>query len=47
MEKSSGKDRTIEPSKSEGSTLGGLILSGSKVKVSLLKAVGGYNIYGV
>ena len=45
MEKSSGKDRTIEPSKSEGSTLGGLILSGSKVKVSLLKVVGGYNIY--
>ena len=40
-------DRTIEPSKSEGSTPGGLILSGSKVKVSLLKAVGGYNIYEV
>ena len=35
-------DRTIEPSKSEGSAPGGLILSGSKVKVSLLKAGGGY-----
>ena len=35
-------DRTIELSKSEGSTPGGLILSGSKVKASLLKAGGGY-----
>jgi hypothetical protein len=36
-------DRTIEPFKSEGSIPGGLILSGSKVKASLLKAGGGYN----
>ena len=36
-------DRKIEPSKSEGSTPGGLILSGSKVKASLLKAGGGYS----
>ena len=35
-------DRTIEPSKSEGSTPGDLILSGSNVKASLLKAGGGY-----
>ena len=46
-------DRTIEPSKSEGSTPGGLSgskvkapggfrLSGSKVKANLLKAGGGY-----
>jgi hypothetical protein len=35
-------DRTIEPSKSEGSTPGILILRGSKVKASLLKAGGGY-----
>ena len=35
-------DRTIEPSKSEGSTTGGLILIGSKVKGSLLKAGRGY-----
>ena len=35
-------NRTIELSKSEGSTPGGLILSGSKVKASLLKAGGGY-----
>jgi hypothetical protein len=30
-------ERTIEPSKLEGSTSGDLILSGSKVKTSLLK----------
>jgi hypothetical protein len=35
-------DRKIEPSKSEGSTPGGLILSGSKFKTSLPKARGGY-----
>jgi hypothetical protein len=37
-------DRTIEPSRSEGSTLGNLLLSGSKVKVwiSLLQAGGAY-----
>jgi hypothetical protein len=38
-------DRTTEPSRSEGSTLGNLLLSGSKVKVwtSLLQAGGAYN----
>jgi hypothetical protein len=35
-------DRTIEPSRSKGSTPGGLILSGSKVCISLLQAGGGY-----
>jgi hypothetical protein len=35
-------DRTIEPSRSEGSTPGGLILSGSKVCNSLLQAGGSY-----
>jgi hypothetical protein len=44
LEKSSSRfNRTIEPSKSEGSTPGDLILSGSKVKASLFKARGGYN----
>ena len=33
-------DRTIEPSRSEGSTPGGLILSGSKVCISLLQGWG-------
>jgi hypothetical protein len=37
----SAGDRTIEPSKEEGSTPGGLTLSGSKVKASLLKAEAG------
>jgi hypothetical protein len=37
-------DRTIESSKWEGSTPGGLILRGSKVKASLLKAGGGYSL---
>jgi hypothetical protein len=36
-------DRTIEPSRSKGSTPGGLILSGNKVCISLLQAGGGYN----
>jgi hypothetical protein len=36
-------DRTIESSKSEGFSPGDLILSGSKVKASLLKAGGDYN----
>jgi hypothetical protein len=40
-------DRTIEPSRSpsklEGSTPGGLILSGSKICISQLQAGGGYN----
>jgi hypothetical protein len=35
-------DGTIEPSKLEGSTPGSLILSGNKVKASLLKAGGSY-----
>jgi hypothetical protein len=36
-------DRTIEPSRSEGSTPGSLTLRGSKVCISLLQAGGGYN----
>jgi hypothetical protein len=38
-------DRTKEPSRLEGSTLGNLLLNGSKVKVwiSLLQAGGAYN----
>lgn len=35
-------DRIIEPSRSDGSTPGSLILSGNKVKASLLKTGGGY-----
>lgn len=35
-------DRTIEPSRSEGSSPGGLILSGSKVRISPFLAGGGY-----
>jgi hypothetical protein len=38
-------EKQIEPSRSEGSTLGNLLLSGSKVKSgsSCFKAEGGYN----
>ena len=42
--KAAAGDRTIDLSRSEGSTPGGLILSGSKVKASLLKAGGGYSL---
>ena len=44
--RAAASDRTIEPSNLEGSTPGGLILSGSKVKASLLKAGGGYKFGG-
>jgi hypothetical protein len=37
-------DRTIKPSRSEGSTPGSLTHSGSKVRTSLLKAGGGYSL---
>ena len=40
MEKRSTGDRTIEPSKSEGSTSGGLRLRGSKARISLLQGWG-------
>jgi hypothetical protein len=42
-------DRTKEPSRSEGSTLGNLLFSGSKVKVliSLLQAGRDYNVYSL
>jgi hypothetical protein len=46
LERAVAGDRAIEPSRSEGSTLGNLLLSGSKVKVwiCLLEAWGAYKL---